>query len=113
MSILYVFVVGEAKDSTHRRRALMAALDDAAAGDAPQDANASVRAELESEVARQGGRRRVALEAADQALGEVVKLAARAIAAGVPKSKIAELGAVSRPTLDARLRESSRGEERT
>jgi hypothetical protein len=90
-----------------RSRALMAALDDAAAADARPDQDGAARAALEAEVALQGGRRRVALEAAEQALGEVLKLAPRAIAAGVPKSKIAELGAVSRPTLDARLRENS------
>jgi hypothetical protein len=67
------------------------------------DAQARLRRELE----RQGVLRRSGLEAADQALRGIAALVPAAIEAGITKVEIQRLTGVSRPTIDALLRDGS------
>jgi hypothetical protein len=65
------------------------------------DAQARLRRELE----RQGALRRSGLEAADKALRGIAALLPDAIEAGITKVEIQGLTGVSRPTIDALLRD--------
>jgi hypothetical protein len=58
---------------------------------------------MRARIAEHGDRRREALEIADNAKEEILKLAPAALKAGINVKELAELGAVSRPTLYSRL----------
>jgi hypothetical protein len=60
--------------------------------------------QLRAAITAHGDRRRAALATAETELDEIAKLAPRALAAGMTKVELSAIGAVSRPTLDAKLR---------
>lgn len=93
----------ETRDRIRRAEALQRALDQAIDEQVTQW-EPDDRQLLEQQLRRIGDRRQAALDLADQELDAALRLAPRAIAAGIPKKRVAELGAVSRPTLDAHLR---------
>jgi hypothetical protein len=61
-------------------------------------------ATLLAELRRHGKRRKRALDTADQAMQTIAPIARKLYAAGVRKSEIAALGAISRPWLDEILK---------
>ena len=61
--------------------------------------------EMRERIRAHGDARREALAQADAELDAVVQLVPSALALGLTKVELAQLGAISRPTLDAKLRE--------
>lgn len=64
--------------------------------------------QLRTRIAEHGDRRRQALETAERELEAIAALTPIALKAGMTKVELAQLGAVSRPTLDAKLRGHAR-----
>lgn len=66
---------------------------------------ANERERLARELRRHGERRRRSLATAEQELKEIAALLPSALEAGIPKAEIQRLTGVSRPTIDALLRD--------
>jgi hypothetical protein len=62
-------------------------------------------AKLRRQLQRHGAKRRQSLDAAEQALHDIAELLPSALVAGITKREIQRLTGVSRPTIDALLRE--------
>jgi hypothetical protein len=63
------------------------------------------RARLSRQLQRAGASRRKNLEAVDESLAQIAELLPAALEAGFTKTEIERLTGVSRPTIDALLRE--------
>lgn len=66
---------------------------------------------IRAALAEHGRRRRAALEQAEAELAEIYELAPAALEAGLTKVEVGELGAVSRPALDAFLSRTGRADQ--
>lgn len=63
------------------------------------------RAQLRRQLRRLGAKRRKGLETADEALKDIGAILPAALEAGITKTEVQRLTDVSRPTIDALLRE--------